>query len=159
MLVRPTCPASRAQLPHQIDRGFASGHDVPVVNVWSALWRVCDCPGLQHPDSGAAAVFLPAVFDVLGAVFEIWAVSFFPAAGNGGFFFLFSLFPEFFGSWAQFRVGESVGKDCFDRECVLDAFWGRCVLPSMEKRAKGSVDVVNVEGVTARIGECLLRFT
>ena len=76
MLVRPTRPASRAQLPYQIDRRVAAADDAPVGDVRSAFWRVCDCAGLQYSDSGAAAVFLPAVFDVLGAVFEVWAVSF-----------------------------------------------------------------------------------
>ena len=75
MLVHPAGPSNSPQLPHQIDRGPPSDHDVPVGRVWRSLWGVCDRAGVQYPDSGAAAVLLFALSDELGAVFEVWAVS------------------------------------------------------------------------------------
>lgn len=73
--MRSAGPAGLPQLSHQIDRGAASDHDVPVGAVWGALWSVCDCAEFQYPDSDPAAVFLCAVFVELGAVFAVWAVS------------------------------------------------------------------------------------
>ena len=78
MLVRPAGPSSGPQLPHQVDRGSPRDHDVPVGGVWGSLWGLCHLAGIQHPDSSAAAVFLFAVFDELGAVFEVWKVSAWP---------------------------------------------------------------------------------
>jgi len=45
--------------------------------VWGAFWCVCDRAEFQHPDSDPTTVFLCVVFDELGAVFEIWPVSFY----------------------------------------------------------------------------------
>lgn len=75
MLVRPADPSSRPQLPHQVHRGSPRDHDVPVGFVRGSLWGVCHRAGVQYSDPSAAAVLLSAVFDELGAVFAVWAVS------------------------------------------------------------------------------------
>ena len=53
-------------------------------------------------------MFLRAVFDVLGAVFEVWGVSFF-GAGEGG---VFSFFLWLFGFLGGFLVGERLFGKC-----------------------------------------------
>lgn len=99
MLVRPADPASRAQLPHQIDRRPPGDHDVLVGAVRGSLRGVRDRAGVQYPDSGATAVFWGVVSDELGAVFEIWEVSgclvLVWGWGGGGVPFLF-FFRSFF---------------------------------------------------------------
>ena len=64
-----------AQSPHQKHRRPACAHDVPVGAMRRSLWRICDSSEVQYPNPDPATVFLRPVFDYLGSVFEVWAVS------------------------------------------------------------------------------------
>ena len=73
--MHPARTAGMAQPPHQEHRRPARAHDVPLVRLRRALWRVRRGAELQYPDPDPAAVFLRPVSGELGAVFEIWTVS------------------------------------------------------------------------------------
>ena len=85
--MRAAGAAGGAEPPDEIDRGAPGEHDVPVGGVRGAVWRVRHRAGVQHPHPGAAAVFLSAVFDELGAVFAVWAVSGFCCGASRSLFF------------------------------------------------------------------------
>ena len=65
--------------------------------VRGSFWGLCDRAGIQYPDSDTAAVLLFAVFDELGAVFEVWTVSLLPPPRSS----LCLFHKDMCGNWVQ----------------------------------------------------------
>lgn len=51
-----------AQLPHEVDRGSPSRHDVFVVSECCSIRRLCDSTAVQYPIDRAAAMFRYALW-------------------------------------------------------------------------------------------------